>query len=855
MSQIYKYRYFSSIKLLLINIILVMSCSTQKDAFLNRANHQINTKYNGLFYAKEHLNAGIKKIHNLHINDYNNFLTINKFGNAKSAQSAKSSLDLSIEKATKSIQKHSMDIDGEEKNKFIEKNYLIIGRAKFYKQEYAQAINTFSYTLRKTQSQNTKIEALLWSTLCHSKLKNKEAVRNNINTLNDDYILNDHQRSILFEIESEAAIQKGYYLEAINHLENALELSKVKEKKVRINYILGQLQVKTKNMPSAQKHFLAVIKKSTDYELLFNAQLSMAKAYDPLFSNNDVEEELIKMTKDKKNTEYLDQVYFAIGSINLKKSDTTSAISALKLSSSLSQFNIEQKSNSHFALANIFWDQKDYVASFNHCDTAFQLTKPKALNYEEIKLMLKSSKKIAHQFRVINHNDSLINLARLPIEERNSVIDDYISNLKQQELKANEDNNPSEKNRFNQYDYNRQTTNSMQVASGGGWYFYNPSAISLGYSEFLSRWGNRELEDNWRRKNKSDEFLEDDTSADYIDDQPNESEKYNREYYISKLPIEIEDQAKLLSKVEAAYYNLAVIFKELLQDYTQSLQTYTQLLARFPESDYRPLIYFDSYNIHLLQNDSILAQNVFDKIKYEYPGSDYYKLLLGQEISIDKRDLDGITYESAYEFYLENSDQSCKDLSELAQNIYDNVFIAEIQLLNIFCQAKKTDRQSYINKIEKLIQEYPKSNIKLKLDTLLMSLKADNLLSKDSLFQNNPKGTYSFFIHMKDIEINLPETQRSISQFNKREYKLDSLEIVNLLLNKSSQLIKVQTFKNKLAAESYFNLIKKEDHIKEMVNEKKIELFIINELNFLALIKEKGINKYRDYFNKIYLLN
>lgn len=854
--MVQNYKHIKYIKILLISWALILiGCSTQKDSFLNRANHQINTKYNGLFYAKEHLNAGINKINSLHVNDYNNFLTVNKFGNANSAQSAKNSLDTSIEKATKSIQKHSMDIDGEEKNKFIESNYLIIGKAKFYKQEYAQAINTFSYTLRKTKSQNTKIEALLWSTLCHFKLKNKEAVRNNINILNDDYILKDQQRSALFEIQAESAIKKGYYLEAIGHLESALELSRVKERKVRINYILGQLHVETKNMPSAQKHFLAVIKKSTDYELLFNAQLSMAKAYDPSFSSNDVEEELIKMTKDKKNIEYLDQVYFAIGSINLKNTDTISAISALKLSSALSQFNNEQKSNSHFALSNIFWDQKKHVASFNHCDTAFQLANPNALNYNEIKLMLKSSKKIAHQYRVINYNDSVVNLARMPEEERNRFIDDYISNLKQQELIVKNNNNSSGNNNFNQYDYNKQTTNSMQVTSGGGWYFYNPSAISLGYSEFLSRWGNRELEDNWRRKNKSNGFLEDDNIEDYIEDQPSESEKYNRQYYISKLPIEADQQNKLLSKVEAAYYNLAVIFKELLQDYTQSLETYTQLLSRFPESDYRPLIYFDSYNIHLLQNDSILAQNVFNNIKHEYPGSDYYKILLGEEISINKRALDATIYESAYELYLENSNQSCKDLSDLVQNSNGNIFIAEIQLLNIFCQAKKADRQSFINRIENLILEHPKSIIKPKLDSLLVSLKGDNVLSKDSLFQNNPKVPYSFFILMKDTDINLPETQRSISQFNKREYKLDSLEIVNLLLNKSSQLIKVQNLKNRQSAEIYFNLIKKEGFVNEMVSANKIELFIINEPNFLTLIKEKNINKYRDYFNKIYLLN
>ena len=39
-------------------------------------------------------------------------------------------------------------------------------------------------------------------------------------------------------------------------------------------------------------------------------------------------------------------------------------------------------------------------------------------------------------------------------------------------------------------------------ATAGAWYFYNPSAISFGLSEFLKRWGTRKLEDNWRRSEK-----------------------------------------------------------------------------------------------------------------------------------------------------------------------------------------------------------------------------------------------------------------------------------------------------------------------------------------------------------------
>ena len=38
---------------------------------------------------------------------------------------------------------------------------------------------------------------------------------------------------------------------------------------------------------------------------------------------------------------------------------------------------------------------------------------------------------------------------------------------------------------------------------GGAWYFSNPQAMDRGISEFRKRWGRRELEDDWRRRDKS----------------------------------------------------------------------------------------------------------------------------------------------------------------------------------------------------------------------------------------------------------------------------------------------------------------------------------------------------------------
>ena len=74
--KFFKCKYKSLIFLLLFFI----GCSTQKDAVLNKWYHQLNTKYNGLFYAQEHLKTGIKKITESHKDNYKDIIPINQYG-------------------------------------------------------------------------------------------------------------------------------------------------------------------------------------------------------------------------------------------------------------------------------------------------------------------------------------------------------------------------------------------------------------------------------------------------------------------------------------------------------------------------------------------------------------------------------------------------------------------------------------------------------------------------------------------------------------------------------------------------------------------------------------------------------
>ena len=848
---------------IMAGMILLISCSTQKDSWPNRVYHQINTKYNGLFYAEKYLLEGINKVESLHEDDYKKILTINKYADTKSAQNAQASLDQAIEKSKLAIQQHSMEIKGEEKNKLIDKNYMVIGRAQFYKHDYSQAIKTFSYLVRQSEKVSIQSEALLWATLCHQELGNTESLRKNIILLEEDYYLNKSQDAVLEEIQAEMAIREKYYAEAIYHLEKTIKKTKNKNKKIRAHYILGQLNLllAEPNFHNALQHFNQVIKKNPEYELVFNAKLMRAKTYVPGTTNQKnnttlatLTKSLQKMLKDDKNIEYKDQIYFALANLELTSLDTLSGIKSLQLSTQHSLYNNSQKMESHYLLANLFWIQKNYIEAYHHSDSAYQLSDSNTKHYRDIKNMRRNAQKIADKYTIINHNDSIINLAQLPKDERNIIIDNYIDSLrKAEELEKIETAN-SKGPSFNSYEFDRQSQNSMSVSSGGGWYFYNPSAISLGYSEFLSRWGNRKLEDNWRRKNKN-QIVSEEEMENLEASGPSDKEKYNRDYYIEQLPLEEGEQLLLLSKTETAYYDLAGIFKEELEDYQQAILIYNQLIERFPATDYRQLIYFDLHNIFNLQNDSIQAQAYLNKIQIEYPNSDYLKVLKGDTIFNTSRERDKKLYRKAHDLYTQFSEESCDQLKTLLDTVETSIFIAEIELLNVLCQAKQSDKTTFIQELEAISSKYPGTNISNKTDTMILILKGEIDFNPKSLYKNDFESEHYFLLTIEDPNINLPELQSSISKFNNQNYKLDSLEINNLLLTKNTQLLQVGSLKNKKTALAYYELIQENQNTKEVILKPQIQALIISKNNYKQLLQEKNINDYFTYFNDIYLLN
>ena len=176
-------------------------------------------------------------------------------------------------------------------------------------------------------------------------------------------------------------------------------------------------------------------------------------------------------------------------------------------------------------------------------------------------------------------------------------------------------------------------------------YFYNPTTIAYGKNEFLKVWGDRENQDNWRWSNdgissgQGNLVGEDFASA-------SESELYDPEFYISKIPTEEKAIDSLAKDRNYAYYQLGLIYKEKFKEYGLAKNRFQGLLLNKPEEKLILPTKYNLYKIYELLGENSEATLAKNEITAKYPDSRYAAILNNPELAATK---DENSPESLYE--------------------------------------------------------------------------------------------------------------------------------------------------------------------------------------------------------------
>ena len=133
----------------ILSIFILLGCSTEKDAFINKGYHYTTARFNGYFHGTESYKKAIVNVAKNHNDDYEDILEIYKYGDEKINKAEYPHLNRAINKAAKMIDRHSMKFKKKnvliEKNKMIDDCYLLIGKSRLLKYDLDLAAEAFTF--------------------------------------------------------------------------------------------------------------------------------------------------------------------------------------------------------------------------------------------------------------------------------------------------------------------------------------------------------------------------------------------------------------------------------------------------------------------------------------------------------------------------------------------------------------------------------------------------------------------------------------------------------------------------------------------------------------------------------------
>ncbi len=873
-------------KYLIVFVIVLYGCSTQKNTTTTRAYHNLTSHYNVYFNGLESFRKGIKKAETQKEDNFSQILPLFFYTDKNILQTLSPDMDRAAKKATKVITLHSITVKPEIKkgtqtpkqrefynqkefNKWMDENYLLLGESYIYKNEIGLASETFKFIISEFPNTDTKYNALIWLARCYNETGEYRQSERILILLIADEKMPQKLKGTFYTTYADFYIKQKNYEKAIPMLEKAIKSTRKKFYKIRYTYILAQIYQETGNMEKAAENYKRVIAMNPPYEMTFNAKINLAASFDVKAGDGkEIHSLLRKMLKDDKNIEFQDQIYYALGKIALKENKIDDAIDFFKLSTSKSSKNLNQKGITYLTLANLFYDRQEYVMAKLYYDSTLLNLDQGNENYSDIRIKGGSLSNLVNNISVYQLEDSVQNLAKMTDAERKSVIDKIIARViekEQEEMRKSQlEKMDTQYGLMNQLAYK---TNNSAVKTGK-WYFYNTNAKSFGQPEFRMIWGNRKLEDNWRRKNKQTievfETSETKETSETVTAKEDKKIQDNKspDYYMKNIPL--TDSAMEIShnRLKEALFNMGIIYDEELNDQNNAIKSYEELVRRYPDDKLALLSYYNLYEIFNKKKDDLKAQQYKTLLVKKFPDSPLAQMLSNPAYIQQLQDRDkkvNSYYEETYSKYKSGDYNGVlSNVEYFLTNYSESTLMSKFKLLKALSVGKLYGMEKMKIELEEIVKNYPKNETGIyakELINYIYSLSpetkiADITQQAEQIYQVDTSGTFYLIISIS--------TKADIKQinFNLINFNLDNYNNFNLGLDTEEfgdkVLIKVSTFTSVSIARNYMDSLLKNTEIFKGYDVKQIQVFLISETNLEKLRQDKDISKYYLFYEKFY---
>ncbi|MDP4290860.1 MAG: tetratricopeptide repeat protein [Bacteroidota bacterium] len=859
---------------LLTILVLVgcFGCSSQKNSLVNRTYHNLLTHYNIYWNGEEAYKEGEAQLNTNIKDDYNQILPVYLTGNQQNIQSVNSLMNRAIEKANKAISRHSLIYNYKEYNRWMDDCYLLIGKASYIKQDWGNAHRNFDYVMAHFKGEPTYYESMLWQAKTCIKDEEYERAASYLAQLQN---LTSREKVPLTVIQ-EIPLTYAWLFQkdqneglAIKYLNDALKSYKKKSQRSRILFILGQYYLREDNFALATQSFEKVLKSNPSFEMAFQARINLAESFDPTKGNTkSLEKSLQKMLREEKNKEYASQLYYALGSLSLKDKNDSLAVSRFKLSVSTAGNNRSQKAFAALRLGELYFERQMYVKSQIYYDTAVQFLPEDHPEFAKASQRAVTLTKLAKEIQIVAVQDSLQRIARMPESTRKEFINNLIENVLKNEDLAREAEAKAKANTALGYNVNNRITQGIS----GEWYFYNPSALSYGYTEFVKRWGRRALEDNWRLSNKRivAEFskpVPKDTTKGAKSAAENVSiestDPHKPETYLKNLPLTKEKLKASDSLICNALYSTGLLYREGLSDNLKAAAALEQMITRFPDQPNGAVPYYLLYRIFTDQNDLTKAKRYSDLLIEKYPESQYAHIVSDPAYFTTLAQ----NKDKALKLYDETLDAIKKSQFQLV-NIYSKEALKNLPLedplrprfeftlaLSLIKTAGRDTARLALQKIAVKYANDPVSAQALNVIRSMDELPADMFMEKsylqEDIYRFMMEQPHSYAILADSSKLNIIALKARMGDLLLRQYRSSGLTI-NTAVFANMTLFTVSGFPNGAKALPFYDAVITETYIQSILKGVSSYQFIISDENLTALKNNRNPDSYLKFFHLKY---
>ena len=881
-----------SLVVLVVALASLASCTTERDGRAYRVFHNTTARYNGYFYANEALKEADVKLEEMHSERWDETLPLFLESNEETAQQIFPLMERAIEKCTRVVDRHTMAPSSRNRksfkrpvlNKWIDDNYRVIGQSYYMKGDYPKAEEIFTYLSRTVASPDAEAWAFSWLGRTHMRTGNEIKAKNALGKAQGLRESSDEAMIHTQMVLAQFSLLDDRYDAAIEHLEKALSLMRKRDpRRARTTFVLAQCLRSGGEIERAIEQFQAVADmRWEDYEWVFQGNIQQAMTYERRNGNSEAIVELLEeMLDNKKNDEFQDQIYYALGEVALEDRRRDESFGLFEQSVAAHVDNDRQLGKGYLKLADLYMEDLEYPTAQAYYDSALVYMEEDNERKEEVSSLASDLTSLVDNLNVIAEVDSMLNICDMDEDMRLRVVDRILREMELDLERQREEREAA-----------RQAAEAAAAAdmSGDGMFWpYNGRLRASGLQTFLDVWGDRVLEDDWRRSNKlgnlfsedGEEGEEGEDSAEEALDPLDPANLPSFDELLASLPCEEEARLVEEGRMAEAYYNAGLDYREKLNDNKKAIETWAELIEALDSSDFHPTAHYQLFRTYLEREIEENYQNPFcDDCNSEYwaaeilrlyPGSEWARLIEDPEFQ-DEAEIIREAQREEYEaflnrYYLKDYQQVLLDIDEVLARDSANAFECKHRLLRTQCVGGLTsysgERTPYFEALASVVSDCPDTEEAAFAQDLMRKLgvslgddptpKEVEETEEQSEFAIQPDNEHYLAIFIPVGRGNGDQVKAKVADFNNSFFGSKRLKVTSNLLDRSTQVVLVKSFPNMREGMDYYTVFTGNREGLIEVNSSGYEMVLISNENYVSLFKNKNVIGYAQFFAQQYL--